>query len=1047
MYEHFQPSEQVFVDREEYLDWMSEALKRCKDQSVVLHLRGIGGIGKSTLLNHWMNTVESAIRLDCQQYPDFYSRLNVLAKGAALVGIRLQRFDVLWQIRQRFVEGVEPVKQEGREWAKEIAMAIPFIGSLASIGSAISAAGSKIAPKLKGKYSTVGKWLENRLGKDHVERLLEILWKEPRNAEFLYLDSLLEDINCRNQTEQPLLFLFDHFEYVDYDTALWRYRGKKISEAELWCVFLSSLNHSVGVLGSRRSSPTAGDAKRRVEEKELTELDEVSTRELLEKREVSDNAMQDRIVSVSGGNPFIIDAICDMKDTGTISLDDVESLRADTLDKVRLMTWRRLFNMTAGLQDIIKRAGLMEFFGRRVMDIIAPSMTTDLWDQLLRLSFVRSRDDGTWVLHDLARELIIAELGSRGKSLAEEVAQLLEKKSDDEGDLTLIGHAFSIRAIFSEEEVIEKVKEAIDDLVRKDAALEALEILENTRFQSTKGKAELQGLKGKALILTSRYPEAEEVLREAIRVNEELAKEESEKHLDSVAEYLCDLWEVLKNTRVDEAFDAISRALEIQRTVAAQGDPKQLKTLAWILVQYGLSRRLKNPLDAISPMQEGIAIYREIKEIAQVPFSLNALGLILMNANKWDEADEVIREAIELQRGLIESEPDNLRLPSVLAAMLHNLAYMADFNGDMKEAERLFTEALQIRRSLADRDPDVYMQRLASELWTYSILCFKINRLDETEQLCIELLEMAQENVEESPEEYKPWMERAQFTLSQVYSIRGKTTQAISSMNQAIGSCRKRVEQGANILNLGSQLSMSAVIRMRNGEYEKAEEELLEAIQLYRDYGSLPHRFHADLALFLNNHGIILRCKGSFPEAKAVLEEALEISRGKVDESPEAYKGLLSIVLCNLAIILAENNELEAAGPHFQESLSIGEYLAKRTPEQYRIHLAILLHNYSQFLLKADRKSEAYSNLKRTVDIKRELVREFPGMFEASLVVSLRNLSVMLREDNSHDSGEVLQEVVEICKQAQYPSLEEMTKEETWQMKWEVKFGGFGDTP
>ncbi|MFX1369793.1 MAG: hypothetical protein ACFFAY_14450, partial [Promethearchaeota archaeon] len=75
MYERFAPSERVFVGREEYLQWMDEALERCKEKSVVLHLRGIGGIGKSSLLDYWKRTVADTIPLDCQQHNEFYSRL------------------------------------------------------------------------------------------------------------------------------------------------------------------------------------------------------------------------------------------------------------------------------------------------------------------------------------------------------------------------------------------------------------------------------------------------------------------------------------------------------------------------------------------------------------------------------------------------------------------------------------------------------------------------------------------------------------------------------------------------------------------------------------------------------------------------------------------------------------------------------------------------------------------------------------------------------------------------------------------------------------
>ncbi|MFX0108991.1 MAG: hypothetical protein ACFE7R_11955 [Candidatus Hodarchaeota archaeon] len=205
------------MNREEYLEWMNEALERCKEKSVVLHLRGIGGIGKSTLLNYWTRNIASAIRLDCQQYTEIYSRLDILAKGAVRIGVNLKRFDILWHIRKRFVEGTEPAIERGREWAKEVVMAIPFIGSLASIGSAIKSIGDSVAPKLKKRYGEVGQWLQDRLGSDYVERLLEILWKEPHHAEFLYLDALLEDINKRKNINIPLVLLFDHSENVDCD--------------------------------------------------------------------------------------------------------------------------------------------------------------------------------------------------------------------------------------------------------------------------------------------------------------------------------------------------------------------------------------------------------------------------------------------------------------------------------------------------------------------------------------------------------------------------------------------------------------------------------------------------------------------------------------------------------------------------------------------------------------------------------------------------------------------------------------------------------------
>ncbi|MFX0046169.1 MAG: hypothetical protein ACFE8Z_09995, partial [Candidatus Hermodarchaeota archaeon] len=466
MYERFEPSERVFVDREEYLYWMAEALERCKEKSVVLHLRGIGGIGKSSLLDYWKSTIDDTIRLDCEQYTDFYARLNVIAKGAVLLGVNLRRFDVLWQIRQRFVEGVEPVKEKGREWAKEVVMAIPFVGSLASIGSAIGAVGASVSPKIKARYGDLGDWLHTRLGKDYIQRLLEILWKEPRHAEFLYLDALLEDLNNRKKAEKPIVLLLDHSEHVDDERCRWRYGGREISETELWYVFLTSLSNCVGVMASRQALPSTTSEELEVEESELTELDRESCIELLEQRLIGDPELQDRIVSVSGGNPFVIGAICDVAESGSLSLNDVEDLRADTLEAVRLRTWRRLFSQAQDLLSLVEKAGLVPFFNRRIMTVVAPDMRTDHWDRLIRLSFVRDRGDGTWVVHDLARELIIAELGQRLEHSTAQVAHSLEESSIEESDYTLLGLATSVQALASEMGAAARAADIVFDLLR-----------------------------------------------------------------------------------------------------------------------------------------------------------------------------------------------------------------------------------------------------------------------------------------------------------------------------------------------------------------------------------------------------------------------------------------------------------------------------------------------------------------------------------------------------------------------------------------------------
>jgi len=541
---------------------MSEALKRCKDKAVVLHLRGIGGIGKSSLLDHWTSTLDSTIRLDCLQYQDFYGRLNVLAKGATLLGVRLQRFDVLWQIRQRFVEGVEPVKETGREWAMEIAMAIPFIGSLASIGSAISAVGTKVAPKLKGKYGTLGKWLETRLGKNHVTRLLEIMWKEPRHAEFLFLDALLEDLNHRKKLDTPILFLFDHFEYVDSELTHWRYKTRKITETEIWYVFLSSLSNCVGVTASRLSALKKLEII--VEESDLLELDRESCIEMLELEGINDAEYQERIVSVSAGNPFIIGSICDMYEGGDLSLEDIEDIRGETLEEVRLKTWRKLFTEIQGLESMVDRAGLLHFFNRRILTIIIPELKTDQWNRLISLSFVRNLGKDMWVFHDLARELVAAELGDRIRGLANELIELLEEKSREESDYTLLGLARSVQALVSLDEALKEISD--NDFLM--ASADSLQFLDSIRIDSVKGQAFINHLKGIKLFSMGRVADGEHAYLEALELARSVVVDEQDINQAYVSNSLGSLGYLYFYTgRFSESEEIIKESLKISRNL------------------------------------------------------------------------------------------------------------------------------------------------------------------------------------------------------------------------------------------------------------------------------------------------------------------------------------------------------------------------------------------------------------------------------------------------------------------------------------------------
>ncbi|MHA2432764.1 MAG: tetratricopeptide repeat protein [Candidatus Thorarchaeota archaeon] len=995
MYERFEPSDRVFVDREEYLDWMSEALERCKERSVVLHLRGIGGIGKSSLLDHWKSTIDDTIRVDCEQYTDFYARMNVIAKGAVLLGVNLRRFDVLWQIRQRFVEGVEPVKEKGREWAKEVVMAIPFIGSLASIGSAIGAIGAKVSPRIKGRYGELGDWLQTRLGKDYIQRLLEILWKEPRHAEFLYLDALLEDLNNRKTSETPIVFLLDHSEHVDDERCRWRYGGREISETELWYVFLTSLSNCVGVMASRHALPSKTSEELDVEESELTELDRESCIDLLEQRGVTDRELQEKIVSVSGGNPFVIGAICDVEESERLSLSDVEDLQADTLEAVRLKTWRRLFSKAQDLLQLAEKAGLVPFFDRRTMSIIAPDMRTDHWDRLIRLSFVRDRGNGTWVLHDLARELIVAELGQRLQESTDKVAELLERASTDESDYTLLGLAVSVRALSAERDAAAELGSIVFDLIWKYDFSDALALLDAARIDTKKGHAVLHGLRGGVLANMYRVADGEHALREALERIQEFDERTPDELLVHAARTLDSQAFLLHWTgRTSEAEESYRESLKIYRALDETTLGFRPQDMAWVLFKLGWLLMSVNRLEeGEKATREALQLYEASTPTASydptrgITICLRNIATALFLTGRTSESEGTQRQVLGICREFASGSPDNLPGVRDLGVSLINFGLFLRATSRPYEAIDLYQEGVQLWRELGKKKPEAFLAGLPYILSAMALPLRQTDRYSEAEEAYLEALGIYRELAEKKPDVFS---RHVAFVLHD-----------------------------------------RAVLLRQTGRTSEAEEGCREALRIHRELAAKsPDKYDHIVSWNLNNLAVLLRQTGRVLEAENALLEALEIRRQLAQRSPELFLHRVATTLDNLGVLLSETGKASEAEGALREALQLRRELFEKSPDLYQPGVGSTLNNLAILLKRNGRTSESENTYLEATDIEEELVLKAPTVHHHELVRVLCNYALLLSDVDNIDALQMTMARLKELGVESLPESEEWSEEE-----------------
>jgi tetratricopeptide (TPR) repeat protein len=981
VYEHYEPSERIFVDRVEYLDWMDDAIRRCEEQSVVLHIRGIGGIGKSTLLEHWHDTHGGTILLDCDRVTNFFDRLDSLAKAAVRLGIKLSRYDILWHIRQRFIMGVEPAKETGRQWAKELLQPIPFIGSLASIGSAITTVGAKLSPRLTGRFGNVGNWLQSRLGKNYIEKLLEVLWKDPHHAEFLYLDALLEDLNSRKKANDPVIILFDHFDDIDTSQAHWRYKGSNISEAELWYVFLSSLSSSVGVVASRSPAPKRLYQDAAFEEQELTELDEESSRVLLNKRGCTDESLQSRIANVSKGNPYIVNTICDMTQVCCATVEDAEELRAETLEGVHLKTWRKLFSEAEGLLYVVDRAGLVPYFNERILSVIAPEMKSEHWDRVQNLSFVKQIEDEKWTLHDLARDLVLAELDERLSILANEVAELLEKFQTSKSDIELLSLSLSAKSLASERETIFKAKEIADNLIKKWSHADVLTVLTLLELSSEEGHANLLLLKGRSLTALRRIVEAEHVIREALDIFRNLAADAPREFQDDVADTLVNLAGLYRDSsRPHEAEDSYNEALEIWRSLAdSQPSVFQfnvaltLRELAWLL--YMMSR----PEEGETAINEALDTFRELSEekpdayTSEVARSLVISGAMFEASCSLSESEGAYQESLELYRSLAAKEPE--RFENYVAAVLNNLARLYHQTGRHSEAEDAFKEVVKLRRAGAERAPGTFRGHLAVGLLNYGWLLLDIQKMKVAESVFREANEI--------------------FT--------GLAVDAPDSYLNAVA---------------GSQTGLGVLYR-NTGRAKEAEKAFNSAIKIYREVtDKTPELYRDQLAYSLEQFGILMRKGERMKESEDAFREALNVFKDCLEEKSDLFRVReCTGTMRNLTILLRETNRLNEAESPIQDALSILRKNQKDQPEVFSRNLVVTLNSYAILLEQTGKTVEAEGALREAIELLRALTPELNIVYRQYLSTIFSNLAVLLRKARRQAEAETaLHEAAELLE-------------------------------
>ena len=201
-------------------------------------------------------------------------------------------------------------------------------------------------------------------------------------------------------------------------------------------------------------------------------------------------------------------------------------------------------------------------------------------------------------------------------------------------------------------------------------------------------------------------------------------------------------------------------------------------------------------------------------------------------------------------------------------------------------------------------------------------------------------------------------------------------------------------EVAISLNNLGVLLSDT-------NDLKKAQDYYEEALQIRRELAKHnPEEYLPDVATSLNNLGVLLRYTNNLKQAQDYQEEALQIRRELTKQNPEVYLPDVAASLNNLGNLLSDTNDLKQAQDYYEEALQTHRELARKNPEAYLPDVAASLNNLGNLLSDTNDLKQAQDYYEEALQIRRELAKKNPEAYLPDVAASLNNLGSLLSDTN-----------------------------------------------
>ena len=343
-----------------------------------------------------------------------------------------------------------------------------------------------------------------------------------------------------------------------------------------------------------------------------------------------------------------------------------------------------------------------------------------------------------------------------------------------------------------------------------------------------------------------------------------------------------------------------------------------------------------------------------------------------------------------------------------VSARCNNLAYLLNHQGKPEKAETLHREAIDIRRKLAQKDPESYEEGLATSCNNLAYLLAHQGEPEEAETLYREAIDIRRRLAQKNPEAYEAGLAISCNNLAYLLNHQGKPEKAETLYREAIEIRRRLVRKVPEAyIGLATDCDLLACVLVKQGKTEDAERIYREAIEIRRQLAQNdPETYEHGLAISCGYLAILLNKQGKTEDAERILREAIEICRKLARKNPAAHETMLAATCSYLASILEEQGQTDEAERFYCEALGILRKLVVDSFEGNARFLAKCCTDYAELLCKRNDVAATERIIREAILIYQILVQNTPQEYDEMLADNYARLAILCRVQNDHYGAE-----------------------------------------